>query len=346
MSKQTLTRLITIKPKIDWEVPTAELIELEERTPLELHLIWILEKLRFKLEVKSKHYKDALLADLFMMNNIQYVVGEILTCSKLRSMITDDFVTRLMRTVQQAVTGYRRATLVKVLSCLRPEGLNVNGVSRSALRKRIKTFNSTFEEVHETQAKWYVPDFALREELRLSITQNVISAYRSFKKQHLNLFGRALWAYLKYTPEDLEAACLQFFEGDVQAGKPCEIIGVNMFLEITKGHEGNLEEFSLEMLLLATYNFSEEYIIGIGSYGPVYRATLNDDRVVAIKRAKFPTSSTDAGGTMHGEDENDAFLQRLELLPASTAETLPGSWGFAEIAMSISFRVHEQWQPL
>ncbi|KAK3022142.1 hypothetical protein RJ639_045281, partial [Escallonia herrerae] len=195
----------------------------------------------------------------------------------LRSMITDDFLTRLTRTVQQAATSYHRGTLVKLLSCLRPERVNAKGPLKKALKP---------------------------------------------------VWSR-LWAYLKYTPEDLEAACLQFFEGDVQAGKPCEILGVNMFLEITKGHEGNLEEFSLEMLLLATYNFSEEYIIGIGSYGPVYLATLNDDRVVAIKRAKFPTSSTDTGGTMHGEDEDDAFLlKELKFLSRLNHRNLARLLGF------------------
>ncbi|KAK3015841.1 hypothetical protein RJ639_005807 [Escallonia herrerae] len=208
--EQTLTRLIAIKREIDWEIPTAELIELEERTPLELHLIWILEKLRFKLEVKSKHYANVSLANFFMMNNIQYVVGEILTCPKLRGMITNDFLTRLMKTVQQAATSYERATFVKVLSCLRPERLKVKGLSKSAFKKRIKTFNSMFEEVHKTQVKWSVPDFQLRKKLRLSITQEVLSAYRSFTEQHSNVFG-----CLKYTPEDLEAACLELFEGDV-----------------------------------------------------------------------------------------------------------------------------------
>ncbi|KAK2979515.1 hypothetical protein RJ640_008399 [Escallonia rubra] len=307
--EQTLTRLIVIKPEIDWEIPTAGLIELEERTPLELHLIWILEKLRFKLEVKSKQYADASLADLFMMNNIQYVVREILTCPKLRGMITDDFLKTLKGTVREAATSYQRTTLVKVLSCLRPEGLNVNGVSRSAVRKMIRTFNSMFEEVHKTQVDWSVPDFQLREDLRLSITQKVISAYRSFTEQHLNVLGHALTAlYLKYTPEDLEAKCLELFE-------------VSRRL--------NLEEFSMEMLLLATCNFSEEHIIGIGSYGPVSRATLNDDRVVvAIKRAKF-LKSRHFRGSMD-EDKDNAFLKELELLSRLNHGNLARLLGFCK----------------
>ncbi|KAK3006942.1 hypothetical protein RJ639_016897 [Escallonia herrerae] len=179
-------------------------------------------------------------------------------------------------------------------------------------------------DIHEALSD-LLPDLdVLFPSLRIQVAEVLIPQLSEVVREVLQKYEEDL-----YTPEDLEAACLQFFEGDVQAGKPCEILGVNMFLEITKGHEGNLEEFSLEMLLLATYNFSEEYIIGIGSYGPVYLATLNDDRVVAIKRAKFPTSSTDTGGTMHGEDEDDAFLlKELKFLSRLNHRNLARLLGF------------------
>ncbi|KAK7853189.1 putative serine/threonine-protein kinase-like protein ccr3 [Quercus suber] len=47
------------------------------------------------------------------------------------------------------------------------------------------------------------------------------------------------------------------------------------------------KEFPLQMLLEATNNFSEDHKIGTGSFGSIYRATLNDGRVVAIKRAEI-----------------------------------------------------------
>ncbi|KAK2984496.1 hypothetical protein RJ640_014586 [Escallonia rubra] len=264
--EQTLTRLIAIKPEIDWEIPTAELIKLEERTPLELHLIWILEKLRFKLEDKSKHYANVSLANFFMMNNIQYVVGEILTCPKLRGMITNDFLTRLTKTVQQAATSYERATFEKVLSCLRLERLKVKGLSKSAFKKRIKTFNSMFEEVHKTQVKWYVPDFQLRKDLRLSITQNVLSAYGSFTEQHSNVFGR-----LKYTPEDLEAACLELFEGDVPGGKPSETAveskpSASIKDTLIRGREEDKDTL-ISKLLSSDGGLSVISVVGVGGIG-------------------------------------------------------------------------------
>ncbi|KAK3021513.1 hypothetical protein RJ639_046969 [Escallonia herrerae] len=57
------------------------------------------------------------------------------------------------------------------------------------------------------------------------------------------------------------------------------------------GNGGHLEEFSLQMLLHATRNFSEERKIGSGSFGSVYHGTLDDGREVAIKRAEFNGSN-------------------------------------------------------
>ena len=46
-------------------------------------------------------------------------------------------------------------------------------------------------------------------------------------------------------------------------------------------------EFRLQMLLEATHNFSEDHKIGTGSFSSVYRATLDDGQVVAIKLAQL-----------------------------------------------------------
>ncbi|KAK6129641.1 LOW QUALITY PROTEIN: hypothetical protein DH2020_036618 [Rehmannia glutinosa] len=85
---------------------------------------------------------------------------------------------------------------------------------------------------------------------------------------------------------------------------------------ISMGNGGHLEEFSLEILLKATENFSEEHKIGSGSFGSVYHATLDDGREVAIKRAEISSSSSYAGATKRGgqEDKDLAFLNELEFL--------------------------------
>ncbi|KAH7547060.1 hypothetical protein FEM48_Zijuj01G0267000 [Ziziphus jujuba var. spinosa] len=224
--KQTLNELIVSKPSTgsrysgDPTTPDMEFTELEGKTPLALHLIWIIVILQFNLDGKSKHYKDASLVHLFMMNNVHYIVQKVKGSPELREMIGDDYLKKLTGKFRQAATNYQRATWVRVLYCLRDEGLHVSGsfssgVSKSALRERFKTFNAMFEEVHRTQATWLIPDSQLREELRISISEKLIPAYRSFLGRfriHIES-GKHPENYIKYSVEDLETAVLDFFEG-------------------------------------------------------------------------------------------------------------------------------------
>ncbi|KAF5184540.1 Exocyst complex component exo70b1 [Thalictrum thalictroides] len=221
--KQTLLELIVAKPRCTEEDPTSpemELSEGEDPSPLAFHLIWIMVNLQFNLEGKSKHYKDASLGHIFLMNNIHYIVQKVKGSPELREMIGDNYLKRLTGKFRQAATSYQRATWMRVLHCLRDEGLHVSGsfssgVSRSALRERFKSFNTMFEETHRVQATWLIPDPQLREELRISISEKLIPAYRSFLgrfRGHIES-GRHAEMYIKYSVEDLEIAVLDFFEG-------------------------------------------------------------------------------------------------------------------------------------
>lgn len=225
--KQTLIELIVSKPSTgtrygsDPTTPDMEFAdELEGKTPLALHLIWVIVILQFNLEGKSKHYKDTSLAHLFMMNNVHYIVQKVKGSPELREMIGDDYLKKLTGKFRQAATSYQRATWVRVLYCLRDEGLHVSGsfssgVSKSALRERFKSFNAMFEDVHRNQAMWLVPDAQLREELRISISEKLLPAYRSFLgrfRTHIES-GKHPENYIKYSVDDLETAVLDFFEG-------------------------------------------------------------------------------------------------------------------------------------
>nr|CAD1826095.1 unnamed protein product [Ananas comosus var. bracteatus] len=110
---------------------------------------------------------------------------------------------------------------MKILHCLRDEGLHVSGgfssssISKATLRERFRSFNAAFDEVHRVQATWIVPDAQLREELRISIAEKLLPAYRSFLgrfRQHIEN-GRHPEMYIKYSVEDLETAATDFFEG-------------------------------------------------------------------------------------------------------------------------------------
>ncbi|XP_073152555.1 exocyst complex component EXO70A1-like [Henckelia pumila] len=225
--KQTLIELIVSKPSTgsryssDPNVPDMDFSEFEGRvSTLALHLIWIIVILQFNLDGKSKYYKDVSLTHLFMMNNVHYIVQKTKGSPELREMIGDDYLRRLTGKFRFSATSYQRATWVRVLHCLRDEGLHVSGsfssgVSKSALRERFKSFNAIFEEVHRTQATWLIPDTQLREELRISISDLLIPAYRSFLgrfRSHIES-GRHPENYIKYSVEDLENEVLDFFEG-------------------------------------------------------------------------------------------------------------------------------------
>ena len=84
-----------------------------------------------------------------------------------------------------------------------------------ALKERFKNFNACFEDIYRIQTAWKVPDPQLREELRISISEKVIPAYRSFMGRFGSQLesGRHGGKYIKYTPEDLENYLLDLFEG-------------------------------------------------------------------------------------------------------------------------------------
>ncbi|CAN6439080.1 unnamed protein product [Victoria cruziana] len=72
-----------------------------------------------------------------------------------------------------------------------------------------------FEELHQRQILWSVPESELRESLRLAVTEILLPAYRSFVKRLGPIVenGKDAQKYMKYTPEDLEYMLNDFFEG-------------------------------------------------------------------------------------------------------------------------------------
>ena len=88
--------------------------------------------------------------------------------------------------------------------------------------------------------------------------------------------------------------------------------------------------FTLQMLLETTNNFSEDHKIRTSSFGSVYRATLDDGREVAIKRAEISMSKPYV--SKHYSD--DAFLNELKLCPSSITRILFAYRDLMRIVMS------------
>ena len=97
---------------------------------------------------------------------------------------------------------------------------------------------------------------------------------------------------------------------------------------VSLGNGVPMEEFPLQMLLEATNNFSEDHKIGAGSFGSVYRATLDDGREVAIKRAEISMSTPYVN--KREEDNDSAFINELEALSRLNHKNLVRLLGFCE----------------
>lgn len=79
---------------------------------------------------------------------------------------------------------------VQILQCLTVQSGNSSGgapadsgLSRATVKDRFKTFNVQFEELHQRQSQWTIPDSELRESLRLAVAEVLLPAYRSFVKR-------------------------------------------------------------------------------------------------------------------------------------------------------------------
>ncbi|GLU12723.1 hypothetical protein SLE2022_293820 [Rubroshorea leprosula] len=190
--------------------------QLQSTTPFAKRLFLVISSLESNLEEKSKVYDDNALQYIFLMNNILYVVQKVKD-SELGKLLGDNWVRKRRGRIRQYATSYLRASWSKALSCLKDEGIggSTGNASKVALKERFKSFNACFEELYRIQTAWKVPDSQLREELRISISEKVIPAYRSFMGRFGSQLesGRHAGKYIKYTPEDLESYLSDFFEG-------------------------------------------------------------------------------------------------------------------------------------
>ncbi|XP_048540596.1 exocyst complex component EXO70B1-like [Triticum urartu] len=198
---------------------------LEGMTPLGRRLLKLMCYLEANLEDKSKLYEDAALECIFSMNNLLYIVQKVKD-SELGKILGDHWVRRRSGKIRQYSKSYLRISWMKTLSYLRDDVHGSGGGSgsgsgsghsgsRMSIKEKFKNFNLSFEEIYRNQTLWKVPDPQLREELKISISENVIPAYRAFLGRYGSQVdgGRNSGKYIKYTPEDLEGQLSDLFEG-------------------------------------------------------------------------------------------------------------------------------------
>ncbi|KAJ8749680.1 hypothetical protein K2173_010100 [Erythroxylum novogranatense] len=130
-------------------------------TPMACHFLSIVSILERNIEDKAKLYKNPSLRQVFLINNIHYMAQKVKN-SELRLIFGDDWIRKRNWKVQQHAWNYERVTWSSVLGF----------------------FYLAFEEVYKNQKGWSIPDDQLRKDLRISISNKVILAYRSFVGRH------------------------------------------------------------------------------------------------------------------------------------------------------------------
>ncbi|KAE9602683.1 putative exocyst complex component Exo70, cullin repeat-like-containing domain-containing protein [Lupinus albus] len=189
--------------------------QFESMSPLGRRVLLLMSQLESNLGEKSRLYEDNAMQHVFLMNNLHYLVRKVKD-SDLGKILGDDWIRKRGGQIRQYATGYLRASWSKALSCLKDDGTggHSSSASKMALKEKFKNFNACFEEIYRIQTAWKVPDEQLREELRISISEKVIPAYRSFYGRFSSqLDGRHVGRYIKYTPDDLETHLSNLFEG-------------------------------------------------------------------------------------------------------------------------------------
>ncbi|WVZ67629.1 hypothetical protein U9M48_016681 [Paspalum notatum var. saurae] len=178
-------------------------------TPLGHRVLTLITHLQCKIDEKASLYDDDALQNIFLMNNLWYIVQKVKD-SELKTLLGDNWIRKRRGQIRQYSTGYLRKSWTRVLACLRDDGLpqtmGSSSALKAALKDRFKNFNLAFEELHRTQTSWRVVDPQLREELRISISEKVLPAYRSFVGRFRGQLegGRGSARFIKYNPEDLE----------------------------------------------------------------------------------------------------------------------------------------------
>ncbi|KAJ6734826.1 EXOCYST SUBUNIT EXO70 FAMILY PROTEIN [Salix purpurea] len=176
-------------------------------SPLALHFRSVASILECNLDDKARLYRDASLQHIFLMNNIHYMAQKVVN-SNLQSIFGDGWIRKHNWKFQQHEINYERTTWSSILAILKEEGDSSS--SKTLLKERFRNFYIAFEEVYRTQTAWLIPNFNLREDLRISTSLKVIQAYRTFVGRHTNHISDK---HIKYSADDLQNYLLDLFEG-------------------------------------------------------------------------------------------------------------------------------------
>ncbi|TVU33445.1 hypothetical protein EJB05_25262, partial [Eragrostis curvula] len=169
----------------------------------------IVKALEANFDVWSKAYDNAILSYLFMMNTHWHFFKHM-KATKLGELLGDVWLREHEQYKDYYLTVFIRESWGALSPLLNREGLILfskgRATARDLVKQRLKTFNSSFDEMICRQSSWIIPDKDLREKTCDLVVQTIVPSYRSYMQNYGPLVEQEGNAgkYVKYTVDGLE----------------------------------------------------------------------------------------------------------------------------------------------
>ncbi|EEF46801.1 exocyst complex component EXO70A1 [Ricinus communis] len=177
----------------------------------------IIKAIELNLETWTKAYEDAILSNLFAMNN-HYHLYKHLKGTKLGDLLGDSWLREHEQYKDYYATIFLRDSWGKLPGHLSREGLILfsggRATARDLVKKRLKNFNEAFDEMYKKQSNWVMPERDLREKTCQLIVQAVVPVYRSYMQNYGPLVEQdgSSSKYAKYSVQTLEHMLASLFQ--------------------------------------------------------------------------------------------------------------------------------------
>ncbi|XP_074319693.1 exocyst complex component EXO70A1-like [Silene latifolia] len=179
-------------------------------------ILEIIKAIEQNLEAWSKMYEDNILANLFLMNNHWHLYKH-LKGTKIGNLLGDSWLKEHEQSKEYHAAIFLRETWGKLPTLLSREGLILfsggRATARDLVKRRLKKFNETFDEMHKKQSTWVIMDKETREKTWQLIVQAIVPVYRSYMQNYGPLVEQesSSTKYAKYTAQSLEKMITSLF---------------------------------------------------------------------------------------------------------------------------------------
>ncbi|CAI9772302.1 unnamed protein product [Fraxinus pennsylvanica] len=180
-------------------------------------LLNLVKSIELNVETWSRSYEDAVLSYIFLMNTHWHLYKH-LKGTKIGNLLGDSWLREHKQYKDYYSSLYLRESWDKLPAFLSREGLILfsggHATASDLVKKRLKSFNEAFDNMHMKQSKWVILDKDLREKTRQVIIQTIVPVYRSYMQNYGPLVEQdpSGSKYAKYTARSLEKLFNSLFQ--------------------------------------------------------------------------------------------------------------------------------------